>query len=130
LIRDFLIPREYQAAIFGFDPGSDPDPYPSWHSSQAQDGGRNLAGYASQEADELMEQARRVHGVEERQALYRSFQETFVRDVPSVLLYYPVYSYFVTDQVKGIEIGTFYHNSSRFWNVTEWVLDRSPSLSD
>ena len=130
LIRDFLIPREYQAAIFGFDPGADPDPYPSWHSSQIADGGRNLAGYSSQEADELMEQARRVHGVEERKALYSRFQQTFVQDVPSILLYFPVYRYFVTDQVKGVEVGTFYTNSSRFRNVMEWVFDSAPNLTD
>lgn len=126
LIQNFLIPREYQAAIFGFDPGVDPDPYPAWHSSQASDNGRNLAGYSSQEADELMEEARRAADVSERQALYYSFQQLFVEDVPSVLLYYPVYTYYVTDQVEGIELGTFFYNSSRFRNVEDWMFKSAP----
>ena len=58
LVQDFLIPRDYQAAIFGWDPGYDPDPYPAWHSSGTNEGGRNLAGYVSMTADELMEEAR------------------------------------------------------------------------
>jgi peptide/nickel transport system substrate-binding protein len=128
LIRDFLIPRDYQAAVFGFDPGADPDPYPAWHSSQANETGRNLAGYASSHADELMEQARQTTDLDERQRLYYAFQQTFVEDVPSILLYYPTYTYFVTDQVKGIELSPFFDNSSRFRNAQAWVVEGTSDI--
>jgi peptide/nickel transport system substrate-binding protein len=36
LVRDFLLPHSFQAVIYGWDQGADPDPYPAWHSSQAQ----------------------------------------------------------------------------------------------
>jgi peptide/nickel transport system substrate-binding protein len=128
LIREFLIPRDYQAAVFGFDPGLDPDPYPAWHSSQASESGHNLAGYASDNADELMEEARRTSDFDERRRFYYAFQHAFVDDVPSVLLYYPQYTYFVTDQVKGIELSPFFDDSSRYRNVQAWVFGSAPDI--
>ena len=128
LIRDFLIPRQYQAALFGWDPGLDPDPYPSWHSSQASDSGRNLAAYADEKADKLLEEARVTSNLDQRQQLYYAFQAVFRDDVPSVLLYHPRNSYFVTDEVKGIELGTLFSPSSRFRNVNEWRFEESSDL--
>ncbi len=123
LVRDYLIQREYQAAIFGWDQGLDPDPYPAWHSSQAAANGRNLADYQNEEADSLMEEGRRTFDLDQRQSLYYTFQEIFHDDVPSIILYYPVYNYFVRDGVDGIELGTLFNTGSRFNNVWEWTLD-------
>jgi peptide/nickel transport system substrate-binding protein len=125
LVRDFLIPREYQAAIFGWDQGLDPDPYPAWHSSQAAGNGRNLADYRNEEADSLMEEARRSSDIDRRQSLYYTFQEIFHDDVPSLILYYPVYNYLVRDNVEGIELGTLFTTGSRFRNVHEWNLEEA-----
>ena len=130
LIRDFLIPRQYQAALFGWDPGPDPDPYPAWHSSQASDSGRNLAAFSNEEADRLMEAARRTRDLDERQRLYYAFQDIFHENVPSVLLYHPVSTYFVTDQIRGIELGTLFSSSSRFRNVHEWLFEESSDIRD
>lgn len=128
LVRDFLIPRRYQAAVFGWEPGPDPDPYPAWHSSQATEAGRNLAAYASEKADMLMEEARRTSDLDERQRLYYTFQQLFHDDAPSVLLYHPVYTYFVTEQVKGLKAGILFNNSSRFRNVQEWTYEKSADI--
>ena len=126
LVKDALIPRQYQAAIFGWDPGPDPDPYPAWHSSQATDNGRNIAAYRSEDADRIMEQARRTSDIDERQSLYYTFQQTFHDDVPSIVLYYPVFTYVVSDKVRGIEMGTLFNTGSRFSNVHEWALEETP----
>ena len=128
LVTDFLIPREYQAAVFGWDPGADPDPYPAWHSSQAIGDGRNLAAYTSDEADAIMEAARQTTALEARRDLYAQFQELFVQDVPSVPLYYPVYTYFVSSRVDGIEPGVLFTPASRLANVHEWTATRIPDL--
>jgi peptide/nickel transport system substrate-binding protein len=128
LVTDFLIPREYQAAVFGWDPGADPDPYPAWHSSQAIGDGRNLAAYTSDEADAIMEAARQTTALEARRDLYVQFQELFVQDVPSVPLYYPVYSYFVSSRIDGIEPGVLFTPASRFANVHEWSASLMPDL--
>ncbi|MCH7483547.1 MAG: peptide ABC transporter substrate-binding protein [Chloroflexi bacterium] len=128
LVTDFLIPREYQAAVFGWDPGADPDPYPAWHSSQAIGDGRNLAAYTSDEADAIMEAARQTTALEARRDLYAQFQELFVQDVPSVPLYYPVYTYFVSSRIDGIQPGVLFTPASRLANVHEWTASRVPDL--
>ena len=128
LVTDFLIPREYQAAVFGWDPGADPDPYPAWHSSQAIGDGRNLAAYTSDEADAIMEAARQTTALEARRDLYAQFQELFVQDVPSVPLYYPVYTYFVSSRIDGIEPGVLFTLASRLANVHEWTASRTADL--
>ena len=128
LVTDFLIPREYQAAVFGWDPGADPDPYPAWHSSQAMGDGRNLAAYTSDEADAIMEAARQTTAIDARRDLYAQFQELFVQDVPSVPLYYPVYTYFVSSRVDGIKPGVLFTPASRLANVHEWTASLVPAL--
>jgi hypothetical protein len=55
--------------------------------------------------------------------LYYSFQAVFNLDVPSVILYYPVYNYFVRETVEGVDLGTLFYTGSRFRNVHEWTLD-------
>jgi len=130
LIRDFLIPRQYQAALFGWDPGLDPDPYPTWHSSQASDSGRNLAAYANDKADKLLEEARLTSNLDQRQQLYYAFQAVFREDVPSILLYHARNTYFVTDEVKGLQLGTLFSPSSRFRNVHEWSFQESRGLGN
>ncbi|HET8943140.1 MAG TPA: ABC transporter substrate-binding protein, partial [Dehalococcoidia bacterium] len=130
LVKDHLLPRQYQAAIFGWDTGPDPDPYPAWHSSQAADNGRNIAAYRNDDADRLMEQARRSSDLDERQALYYTFQQVFHDDVPSIILYYPVFTYVVTGKVNGIEMGTLFTTASRFRNVHEWTLQDAPAIGE
>jgi peptide/nickel transport system substrate-binding protein len=122
LVRDFLIPRQYQAAIFTWDPGPDPDPYPAWHSSQITATGRNIAAYSNNAADKAMEDARRTTDIDERQRLYFTFQEQFAEDTPSVVLFYPVYTYFVTNRVEGIDLGVLFTPASRFASVHHWSL--------
>lgn len=123
LVRDFLVPRQYQAAIFGWDPGYDPDPYPAWHSSQTGQDGRNLANYVSEQADKILEDARKTTSLDQRQALYYTFQLLFIQDVPSLPLYYPIYNYFVHRSVKGIALGTLFDPSLRFANIHEWTIE-------
>lgn len=130
LVADHLLPRQYQAAIFGWDTGPDPDPYPAWHSSQANETGRNIASYRNEDADRIMEQARRTSDLNERQALYYTFQEIFHDDVPSIVLYYPVFNYIVSDKVTGIQIGTLFNTGSRFRNVHEWKLEGARAIGD
>lgn len=128
LVRDFLVPRQYQAAIFGWDPGPDPDPYSAWHSSQATGNGRNLATFTNDQADHIMEEARLTWDLDQRQRLYFTFQNVVHDEVPSILLFYPVYTYFVSSDVKGVELGTLFGASSRFRNVHEWSFDDVPDI--
>jgi peptide/nickel transport system substrate-binding protein len=130
LVQDFLVPREYEAAIFGWDQGLDPDPYPAWHSSQAAGNGRNLADYSSEEADGLMEEARRSYDVGARQSLYYTFQQVFFEDVPSIVLFFPVHIYFVRENVNGVEPGTLFTTGSRFRNLYTWTVEEPAEIGE
>jgi peptide/nickel transport system substrate-binding protein len=122
LVHDFLLPHRFQAVVYGWDQGYDPDPYPAWHSSQAQERGFNLAGYANQTVDRILGEARQSSDVEERKTLYEEFQQIFAEEVPSILLFYPVYNYFVDKGVKGISLGVLFEPASRFANVHQWYF--------
>ncbi|HXG36810.1 MAG TPA: peptide ABC transporter substrate-binding protein [Dehalococcoidia bacterium] len=124
LVRDFLLPLQYQAAIFGFDPGYDPDPYPAWHSSQTLLHGLNLAGYVSNTNDKILEEARETTDQERRRNLYIQFQKNFAEDGTSVLLYYPVYTYVLDKSLRNVQIGTLFDLSSRFYNIHQWTIDK------
>jgi len=132
LVQEFLVPHQYQAAIFGWDPGADPDPDPDpyhvWHSSQVGPEGRNISGYQSEDADRVIEEARQTTDLDKRQALYYTFQQRFQEDVPSVLLYNAVFTYFVAEEIQNIELGTLFQPSSRFANVTQWTVGEGGEL--
>ncbi|HZP26001.1 MAG TPA: peptide ABC transporter substrate-binding protein [Dehalococcoidia bacterium] len=127
LVKDFLLPLSYQSAIFGFDPGYDPDPYPAWHGSQVYNGA-NLAGYRNLIVDILLEQGRQLTDPTQRRALYAQFQDVFAKDEPSVLLYYPVYSYIIDKSVKDVSIGTLFDLSSRFAGIQNWKIESKGPL--
>ena len=122
LIQNFLLPRKYQAILYGLDPGYDPDLYPIWHSSQSSGPGLNVAAYANPELDTLLEQARTSTDMERRRDLYWQSQALFAEEVPSILLYYPLYTYVQHRRINGVSLGILFDTSSRFSNVKDWYL--------
>lgn len=122
LVRDFLYPREFDALLIDLELHGDPDPYPLWHSTQASAEGQNYTGFVSYEIDKLLEEARCTTDSGSRAELYRCFQEIFADEVPSLLLYYPIYTYAVDEKVKGVQLGPMSDPSDRFRNVTEWYI--------
>jgi peptide/nickel transport system substrate-binding protein len=122
LVQDFLTPRRFDAALIGWELTGDPDPYPLWHSRQAVGGGQNYSGWANDEADALMEQARAITGEEERRALYARFQEIFAEEAPALLLYYPVFTYGVSSRVNNVQIGSLNQPPERFATFADWYI--------
>lgn len=123
LVREMLLPRRYQAALFAWDTGYDPDPYPAWHSSQQGNGGRNLAQYENALADDLLARARQILNPEERRRLYSEFQRIFWEEVPSIPLYYPRYVYWLSNEVQGVQTGVLFDAGTRFANVHQWYVE-------
>ncbi len=123
LVNDFLTTRNYQAALADLNTmrTPDPDPYPFWHQSEAT-GGQNYSQWDNRTASEFLETARTVTDFESRARLYRNFQVTFVKDMPSLPLYYPAYSYGVDKQVQGVQVAPMYDVSDRLALISEWYL--------
>ncbi|MBC7236719.1 MAG: peptide ABC transporter substrate-binding protein [Chloroflexi bacterium] len=123
LVGQMLRLRRYDAALGSWQNlPPDPDLYPYWHSSQVSEDGLNFANYMSEQADRLLEDGRSTHHREERIELYRRFQELFAQDVPSILLYQPVYNYAVESEVRGIQVGPMIDSSDRFRTFSGWYI--------
>lgn len=122
LVADFLNPRRFDVALIGWELTGDPDPYPLWHSTQAEGGGQNYSGWDNEEADAMMEQARALTDEAERRARYYRFQEIFTEEVPAILLYYPVYTYGVSNRVHNVQIGSLNQPSERFDTFADWYI--------
>jgi peptide/nickel transport system substrate-binding protein len=122
VVSDFLAPRRFDAAIVTWDISGDPDPYPLWHSSQAEEGGQNYSGWMNDQADELLIRARSEVDTEQRKSLYTDFQRIFMEEAPALLLYYPAYTYGVSERVKNVQIGALNSPSDRFATFPDWYI--------
>jgi peptide/nickel transport system substrate-binding protein len=74
----------YRLAWFG--PTTEEDPYQIWHSSQAENGS-NYVGFASAEADEIMEKARLEFDHEKRANMYHRLSEIIYEEQPYTFLF-------------------------------------------
>ncbi len=122
LMSDFLQPRNFDAVLTVWDIPGDPDQYWLWHSSQIEEGGLNYAGWRNDEVDDLLQKARSITNEPERKAYYDRFQEIFAEDVPSLLLYYPVYTYGVNKRVQNVQIGPLNRPAERFASFADWYM--------
>ena len=70
----------------------------------------------------MLEQARTSTDMERRRDLYWQSQALFAEEVPSILLYYPLYTYVQHRRINGVSLGILFDTSSRFSNVKDWYL--------
>ncbi|MCL7452347.1 MAG: ABC transporter substrate-binding protein [Anaerolineae bacterium] len=117
----FVRTRNFDAALVEVDLTADTDPYPLWHSTQAESG-QNFAGFQHEESDLIMEEIRSTTDAERQLELYHTFQQIFAEQVPSLLIYYPIYTYAVDSQVEGVQLAPLLHNSDRFRNAEDWYM--------
>jgi len=123
LVNDYLSTRNYEAALGDFNTARtpDPDPYLFWHQAEAT-GGQNYSQWDNRTASEFLEAARTAADFSERTRLYKNFQVVFAKELPSLPLYYPVYSYGVDAQVQGVQVAPMYDVSDRLALINEWYL--------
>ncbi len=122
LLRNSVIPRRFDALLYGLDMGYDPDNFAVWHSSQNKEDGLNISSFSDPRIDSLLDQARATTDIEKRKELYKKFQDIFVDEAPAVVLYYPIYTYWVNSKVKGVDTSVLFEPSSRFSNIEDWYI--------
>ena len=131
LVGDFLVPRNFAAAITSWELIGDPDPYALWHSTHSGREGQNYSGWANRRADIAMEQARRTADQELRRQYYAEFQQVFADDVPAIMLYYPLYTYGASTAVQQMEVGRLNQPAERFRTFPNWyLLTRKVTLAE
>jgi peptide/nickel transport system substrate-binding protein len=123
LFTDYLTPRTYEAALVDLDMSRsyDPDPYPFWHQAEITSG-QNYSQWDNRTASEYLEQARVVADMNLRARLYRNFQVIFARELPALLLYYPIYTYGVDQSVQGVQALPLFEPADRFNGISSWYL--------
>jgi peptide/nickel transport system substrate-binding protein len=130
LMKDYLEPRSYQAALaeLNFDRSPDPDPYPFWHQAQIANG-QNYSQWDDRQVSEYLEEARVQLDLSERIKRYRNFQVRFASELPALPLFYPVYSWGISNKVNGASMGPVYDPSDRFNTVLSWYLLSGPAAA-
>ncbi|NMC34992.1 MAG: hypothetical protein GYA36_21435, partial [Veillonellaceae bacterium] len=76
----------------------------------------------SRVASEYLETARVTTDLAERARLYRNFQVVFNDELPALMLFNPVYTYAVSEQIRGVRNGPLFDSSDRFSTITQWYL--------
>ncbi len=120
LASDVIRPRTYDALLFGMVVGRDRDLYAFWDSSQRNDPGLNIAQYARQEVDALLEDIRVERDpvalaelIAEADALIRS-------DYPAAFLYAPEFVYSVPEGLRGLALTRVAAPSDRLLGAAFW----------
>lgn len=123
LINTVLPEHAFQAVLIDLNLANtpDPDPYPFWDQVQAT-GGQNYSQWDNAVASDYLEQARVTKDLLERTNLYRNFQVVFGEEMPALPMFYPVYSFAISNQVQGVQIGPLFKTSDRFETVGQWFL--------
>ncbi len=120
-VREALESRDYQAALVHLKLPGDPDPYPLWHETQAEQG-QNYAQLRHRRISEVIEQARVTPNRNARLELYEQFQGLFAQELPALPLYVPVYTYGVDASINDVQIGPLMHPADRFRTILNWWI--------
>jgi peptide/nickel transport system substrate-binding protein len=120
LSQNVIRPRKYDALLFGEVIGRELDLFAFWHSSQRNDPGLNIAGYANQNADDALEELRATANPAERAKSISAFLAELNRDLPAVFLYAPDFVYSVPNDIAGVDLGFIETPSDRFLSLPDW----------
>jgi peptide/nickel transport system substrate-binding protein len=122
LMGEFLNPRQYEAALIGWDPGLDPDPFTAWHSSLRGVPGSNPANFADEQTDMLLVAGRLLGREEERGVQYAAFQARFRELAPSIVLFTEIVRYAVRDDLQLSLPASAASPEARYSDVRRWFL--------
>jgi len=123
LSQNVIRPRKYDALLFGEVIGRELDLFAFWNSSQRIDPGLNIALYANQTADALLERLRGTSSDGVRGQLYARFNAELQRDVPAIFLYAPDFVYIVQNDLQGLDLGFIETPSDRFLSAPRWHIE-------
>ena len=123
-LQKIIKERSFDALLFGISMNAICDPLPFWHSSQIVDPGRNICSYKNENADKLLEEARKFYDPNDsaREEKLESFQEIVIQDYPAIFLYSPKYFYVVSNKIKGISSQKLSNSANRFSQIENWYI--------
>jgi peptide/nickel transport system substrate-binding protein len=123
LLQNVIRPREYQTLLFGLEMGRSIDLYPFWHSSQREDPGLNIAGYANIEVDSLLSKARTTTDTDSAKQSTEEALKIITTEYPAIFLFTPTSTYVTPESVKTSAIHNISRPHERFMNVSQWHMN-------
>ncbi len=82
-----LLDRDFEAEIAGWGGVVEEDPYQVWHSSQGVKRGSNHVGFANEQADTLIVEARKTLDRDKRNVLYHQLHRLIHEQQPYTFIY-------------------------------------------
>jgi peptide/nickel transport system substrate-binding protein len=113
-------PVGFDALILGWSTAADPDQFVVWHSSQMGANELNHIGYASPEADALLEVGRTTCHQTDRVKYYHRLHQVLADDQPVVFLYWRDALPAIASRIQGIHPGP----AGLRWNFTDWFVPK------
>jgi ABC-type transport system substrate-binding protein len=124
-VANVISKRNYDILVYEIELGSDPDPLPYYHSSQAKASGLNLSNYRNALVDDLLIGARGTMSDVLRIKKYEKFLEYWATDVPAVGLYQANMTYIYNKNVQSYnEKNTLVTALDRFLDVENWAVNK------
>jgi len=120
-LSEQLAQHNFQAALAQVMLTGDPDPYPLWHQTQIE-GGQNYAGWDNEEVSILLEAGRATTDQGLRNDHYFEFQRIFAEEIPSLILFHPVYTYGVSKDVFDVQVAPMDDPRDRFRSLPQWYM--------
>lgn len=109
----------FDAVIFTWVLGTDPDPSIFFHSKEIEKG-FNFIGYSNTELDKLMEQQLQEKDPEKRKKLIGKIQTKLAEDQPYTLLFYPTEFRAMPAELEGYE----FHPQNKIYQPHQWWLNK------
>lgn len=121
---DLVLQRNYQAAFVAWVNEPDPDPSDLFHSKHLAPNGMNVTGYASPEADQLMDDAAAELDPVRRIELYHQLHDVLARDQPYLWTIQVAEKWAVQKRVQNVRVAKGYglfhwYPDSRAWWLKE-----------
>lgn len=124
LVRDALVPRAFDAAMIGWDPGPDPDPFSAWDATMRGHPDGNFGDAADDQLDALAVEGRTAVTYDGRRAAYLRFADRFRTVTPGIVLFADTAVYAVRPPLAGPAAQALAEPAGRFAGVERWYLRR------
>lgn len=123
LQQKVIVPRKYDALLFGESTGRNSDLFAFWHSSERNHPGLNIANYTNSKADKILQDIRGTSDIKKRNLLYQSFEKEIIKDNPAIFLYSPDLVYILPKTIQGASVQGISGSSERFATINSWYID-------
>lgn len=145
--NQYLLPRNFDAILYGMYTFIDPDRFELFHRNQISDPGLNIAGYQGSvesvqirpdrqegesslitvpRVDRLLEETRALDTIEDaerRKLNYNEIQDLIAEDAPVVFLYHPRFIYYSHTRISNVDLSHVTSVEDRFRNIEKWSLN-------